>query len=179
MIRRVVTGHAPDGKAVVANDAVVEPIALGGSDGPVFHRLWAADAVPGFPDDGTVPGAPAHFPPVGGFRFGVFTLPAGGDVDHLRENVVDPVALEAAFPGLLAHMEADEPGMHRSATIDYLVVIAGRVVLELDDGVEVELGAGDTCIQNGTRHRWRNPFGGPCTIVIAMIGAHHALVSAR
>jgi mannose-6-phosphate isomerase-like protein (cupin superfamily) len=171
-MRLVVTGHTPEGKAVVARDGVADALALGG---PVYHRAWAADTAPSFPDDGAQPPLPgSHFPPVGGFRFGAFTLPAGGDVD-LEAGTVDPTAVEAAFPGLLAHMDPDDPGMHRSATIDYLYVVSGDVVLELDDGVEVELRAGDACIQNGTRHRWRNPGAEPCTIVIAMLGAHHAL----
>lgn len=172
-VRLVVTGHTPEGKAVVAGDVRVDPVSLGG---PEYHRLWAADALPAFPDDGSAPAAPAnHFPPAGGVRFGTFTLPAGSDVD-LEPGVVDPAAIEAAFPGLLAHMEPDDPGMHRSASIDLLAVVSGRVVLELDDGAEVELGAGDACVQNGTRHRWRNPFAEPCTIVVTMIGVPHALV---
>jgi hypothetical protein len=45
------------------------------------------------------------------------------------------------------------------------------VVLELDDGVTVELGPGDTVVQNGTRHAWRNPFSEPCRMVVVLIGA--------
>jgi hypothetical protein len=50
------------------------------------------------------------------------------------------------------------------------------VVLELDDGASVELGPGDTVVQNGTRHAWRNPFDEPCTIVVAIVGAHNSNV---
>jgi hypothetical protein len=45
--------------------------------------------------------------------------------------------------------------------------------LEPDDGVTRELGTGDTVIQNGTRHAWRNPFAEPCVIVVALVGAQH------
>ena len=48
------------------------------------------------------------------------------------------------------------PGMHTTATIDFEVVLDGEIWLELDDGVEVHLRAGDTVVQNGTRHAWRN-----------------------
>jgi quercetin dioxygenase-like cupin family protein len=44
--------------------------------------------------------------------------------------------------------------MHRTETLDYGIVIAGRVVLELDDGSRTELAAGDVVIQRGTNHAW-------------------------
>ena len=54
-------------------------------------------------------------------------------------------------------MDPSDPGMHATDTIDFEVVLEGTVVLELDDGAEVTLHAGDTVVQNGTRHRWKNP----------------------
>ena len=54
------------------------------------------------------------------------------------------------------HVEdGDEPGMHRTDSTDFGVVLSGNVALELDDGVEVLLSPGDVVVQNGTRHRWR------------------------
>ena len=38
----------------------------------------------------------------------------------------------------------------------------------------LELGPGDTVVQNGTRHAWRNPYDEPCTMVVVLVGAHHA-----
>lgn len=51
--------------------------------------------------------------------------------------------------------------------------MSGRVILELDDGATRELRAGDTVVQNGTRHAWRNPFDEPCRMVVVLIGARH------
>ena len=53
-------------------------------------------------------------------------------------------------------MDPSDPGMHTTDTIDFEVVLEGTIVLELDDGAEVTLNPGDTVVQNGTRHRWRN-----------------------
>ena len=64
---------------------------------------------------------------------------------------------EERLPGLLGHMEPENPGFHRTDTIDMLYVASGQIVLSLDDGAEVTLSAGDTVVQNGTRHAWRNP----------------------
>ena len=173
-IRRVVTGHSADGKAVFASDEVVEPITLALLPGFEFFRLWGADEPPHFPKDGAQPPHGQYFPPVGGFRFGLFTVPpetevSVGDID-LGEAMA---AMDAELPGLAAHMEPDHPGMHTTATVDYEFVVSGSIVLELDDGKEVELHPGDTVIQNGTRHAWKNPFTEPCTMVVVLVGAHH------
>lgn len=173
-IRRVVTGHSPDGRAIVADDRVVEPITLDLLPGYEFFRLWGADAPPRFPDDGSVPSHHDYFPPVGGFRVGLFTVPP--DTTVLTDDLDIGAALgalEAALPGMAGHMEPDNPGMHTTATVDFEYVVSGSVVLELDDGTEVEVHAGDTVVQNGTRHAWRNRTDQPCTMVVVLVGAHH------
>ena len=52
------------------------------------------------------------------------------------------------------------PGMHTTDTIDYGVVVRGEMTLELDDGKIMSLRQGDCIVQNGTRHRWRDPAAG-------------------
>jgi quercetin dioxygenase-like cupin family protein len=47
-----------------------------------------------------------------------------------------------------------EQGWHVTSTVDVDVVLRGRVLLELPDGVQTELGPGDVVIQRGTNHRW-------------------------
>jgi quercetin dioxygenase-like cupin family protein len=63
--------------------------------------------------------------------------------------------------------------MHRTDTVDYQYVVSGEVWLELDDAKEVLLRAGDTIIQNGTRHAWHNRTNTPCQMVFCLIGAQH------
>ena len=172
-IRRVVTGHTADGKATVASDSDVDAITIGMLPGAEFHRLWGADQAPTFPDAGSPRPAPAYFPPVGGFRFGVFTL--GPDSVTMPKDLDMQLAMaeiEDKLPGLASHLEADNPGMHTSDTIDFEYVLTGEVWLELDDGQEVHLRAGDTLVQNGTRHAWRNKSSEPCCVVFFLIGAH-------
>jgi mannose-6-phosphate isomerase-like protein (cupin superfamily) len=172
-VRRVVTGHDGSGKSVFVSDEKVAPAPLTG-----FHRLWGGDATPQFPDDGSMPDSHTYFPPIGGFRFGMFTLPpdsvAGSDIDAAAS--LDD--LEAEAPGLLRYMDPSDPGMHTTDTIDFEVVLEGTVVLELDDGAEVTLHAGDTVVQNGTRHRWKNAGDEPARIAVFMCGASHAAVPA-
>jgi quercetin dioxygenase-like cupin family protein len=63
--------------------------------------------------------------------------------------------------------------MHTTPTIDCLLVVSGAVVLELDDGATILLRAGDTVIQNGTRHRWSNPNDVPAVLALFCVGAQH------
>jgi hypothetical protein len=51
-VRRVVTGHDGNGRAVFASDEEVDPLTLALLPGAEFHRLWGADQAPAFPDDG-------------------------------------------------------------------------------------------------------------------------------
>ncbi len=176
-IRRVVTGHSADGKAIVASDEVIEPIELALLPGFEFFRLWGADTAPQLPDSGAPLAHAQYFPPVGGFRFGLFTVPPATEVLTGDLDIGAALAaMEASLPGMAAHMEPEHPGMHTTATVDYEFVVSGSIVLELDDGTEVELHPGDTLIQNGTRHAWRNRGTEPCQMVVVLIGAPHSRV---
>jgi mannose-6-phosphate isomerase-like protein (cupin superfamily) len=177
-VRRVVTGHDEQGKAIFASEDVIAPITLALLPGMEFHRLWGADDAPRLPDAGDEPSHTSYFPPVGGFRFGFFTVPPDGG-RGVPEDLDVPAALaelEERLPGLAGHMEPDDPGMHTTATVDMEVVLSGQVVLELDDGATRAMGPGDVIVQNGTRHRWSNPGDEPAVLAVFIVGAHHDLV---
>jgi hypothetical protein len=176
-VRRVVTGHDANGKSVFASDAMVEPTTVSLLPGAEFHQLWGADEAPTFPGDGSRPVTATYFPPLGGFRFGMFAIPPDGSVEIGDLDLEVAMAqMEAELPGLAGHMEPDAPGMHTTATIDFEVVLEGEVWLELDDGAEVHLRPGDTVVQNGTRHAWRNRGTALARLAVFLVGAHHAHV---
>ncbi len=171
-IRRVVTGHAQNGKSTIASDEPVDPQVVSFLPGTEFFTFWGADTPCTFPDDGSPHPLPTYFPPVGGFRFCVTTIPpdsmqpeAGLDMEAALKEA------DQKLPGLFAQVEPDHH-MHTSNTVDFEYIISGEVVLELDDGVQVRLRAGDTVVQNGTRHAWRNEGSEPCRMVVCLIGAH-------
>jgi quercetin dioxygenase-like cupin family protein len=176
-VRRVVTGHDTDGKAVFVSDSVVEPFVPAFSPGSSFHQIWGFDEAPHFPDGGEEPARARYFPSVGGFRLNFFTLPPAGETPPDGVDIGAALAaMQAALPGMLDHMEPGAPGMHTTATVDVEVVLAGVAELELDDGAKVTLHPGDTVVQNGTRHRWHNPGAEPAVLAVALVGAHHANV---
>jgi uncharacterized cupin superfamily protein len=63
--------------------------------------------------------------------------------------------------------------------VDFLVVIEGEVWLELADGVEVHLRPGDSVVQNGTAHAWRNHGRQTARVAVVAIGAPHDTAAAR
>ena len=63
-----------------------------------------------------------------------------------------------------------DPGMHRTRTIDYAVIVSGEIDLLMDD-TDVHLQAGDVVVQRGTNHAWVNRGEHPCRIAFILIDA--------
>ena len=150
-VRRVTTGVDDQGKAVVIADERVtgDPRAL---------PIWSADAAPVMGDPAP-PAAQGWWPPAGGIRV---TL-SSRKPDRV---VAQPATAPNQWPDI-----NDAAGFHASCSADIIVVIAGRIWLELDDGVEVELAAGDTLVQNGTRHKWHNHGDDWPIMAVIIVGA--------
>lgn len=175
-VRRVVTGRDGSGKSVFVADDRVEPIRLALMPGLEFVRVWGGDEAPPLPTDGTPPEAPAFFPPAGGYRFHFVTIPPEGSATLPADLDVERAVAEVddKLPGMMDHIEPDNPGMHTTDTVDLDLVLAGEMDLELDDGAEVHLTPGDCVIQNGTRHAWHNRTSEPCRMLSILIGTKPA-----
>src|SRR5258708_24598875 len=156
-VRRVITGHDAEGRAVFVRDQQVDAIPIPGLGELAF--LWSADEPATYPNAGDNPAAPGIFPPVGGIRFTMATYSPEFDV----------VAAEAT-PEM--HVEdGDESGMHRTDTTDFGVLLSGNIVVEVDDGAGLLLSPGDVAVQNGTRDRWLAVRDLAATLATFMIGA--------
>jgi mannose-6-phosphate isomerase-like protein (cupin superfamily) len=171
-MRRVVTGTTPTGKSVFVSDGDVQPVTLAMMPGAEWYRIWGADETVQLPCDGSPPAERAYFPGVEGFRFGFFTVPPAGMAPPSDLDIAAAVAeVNKKLPGIMDVGEADNPGMHTTDTVDYILVLSGEISLELDDGQTVQLRTGDCVVQNGTRHAWRNTSSGPCFMAYAIVGA--------
>ena len=141
-IRRVVTGHDANGKAVVRIDDVGAHVASGR---PQMSRqlIWTTDDVPvHFTEDGEDKGARA----IG------TTIPNGSVV-----RVVEYA------PGVT-------PRHHRTDSLDDAVVMSGEIDMEMDDTV-VHLKAGDVLVQRGTIHNWANHGTAPWAMAFVLISS--------
>ena len=76
--------------------------------------------------------------------------------------------------GIIGRLITWAPGfeypMHTTPTLDFIVVVSGRLELRLQKETQV-LGPGDVLVQRATAHSWRNPGPEPCTFVGVMIDA--------
>jgi mannose-6-phosphate isomerase-like protein (cupin superfamily) len=167
----IVTGQDESDKSVIMRNTPVKPVTLALLPGYEFHRIWGSDSIPELPSDGTPPSQPRYFPPKSGFRFAFFTVPPDTttSVDQIDKASLEEI--QRKLPGMADVLEPDHPGMHTTDTVDFDVIVSGEVYLELDDGVEVFLKAGDCVVQNGTRHVWHNRSSENCVISVALVGA--------
>lgn len=171
--RRVVT-TVKGGKSVVVSDGPAPNAHHYTSiPGMMTSVIYATAAPPPLPQ-GEAEAAPLRLhvpPPPGETRLMIVTFPP--DSVFARPGF-DPAAADAEqrefIPGLAELFEPDAPGMHRTDTVDYDIVLDGEIWLELDDGVTTHLRAGDVVVQCGARHAWRNKSDRTATMCFVLIG---------
>jgi mannose-6-phosphate isomerase-like protein (cupin superfamily) len=175
--KRALTGRDEAGKSVFKSfDVTPKVVDIDSNPGLTFHEMYITEDVPrltGQESDPMLKGTKG-FPGPGGTMFRLISYPG-----RRPEGYKPPpgVTFESALkelndkvPGMGDVMERGAPGMHTSDTVDYCVVVRGEMTLELDDGQKVGLRQGDCVVQNGTRHRWRNPLPEPCLMAFISIG---------
>lgn len=168
IVRRAVSGQNTQGKSILVSDQSIE--GLNFAAGAIVHQLWGSDEPPQFPQMGECPKYESFFPALGGYRFTLLTILPSPDVKIVRDKSDAPTQkpLNSDLQNLL---KADKvPGMHRTDTVDLIVILEGEAELELDDGERLSLKAGDVFIQNGTRHRWLNHGSVPVRMAGVSIG---------
>lgn len=187
----MVTGEGGDGRAAIVSDAplprFVERAAIPGmADGVVWATAAEgamAGASPAAGDDPAGIGDAAGFrdaaeavtsvvPGPGETRFLTVTLPPAAAFESAGFDPAAAAAEDAeVVPGLAELFDPDDPGMHRTPTVDYVIVLAGEVWLELDGGEGTLVRQGDLVVQGGVRHAWRNKGEAPATLATVMVGA--------
>jgi hypothetical protein len=170
--RRVVTENV-NGKAVVQSDQSLLAYEFKSVPGYEHTLVWVNPTTPDlnkeqrfdrYPDS-VVPGP-------GGTSLHFVTFPPGSvfaDPSYNSEAARDEALIR--LRGLADHFEKEDPGMHKTNTVDYAVVCEGEIWLELDDAKTIHLKRGDVVVQNGTRHAWRNSGTTPVTMLFFLSGA--------
>jgi len=142
-VRRIVTAHDRDGRSIVGSDSVVQSQPGKMQASIEVANIWINETMPPVLD-GADP-TTKLFP----------MLPRnGGAVFRLLELA----------PGTAPHM-------HKTETIDYIVVTAGELTMLLDDGTELVMKPHDVMIQRATVHGWANRSDRPCRFATVVIDA--------
>jgi mannose-6-phosphate isomerase-like protein (cupin superfamily) len=170
--RRLVTENI-NGKSVVQSDGHMQAYEFKTVPGYQHTLIWVNATIPDlgkrqrfdrYPDT-VVPGP-------GGTSLHFVTFPP--DSVYADPSFDGAAARDEALirlRGLADHFEKDDPGMHKTNTVDYAVVHDGEIWLELDDSETLHLKRGDVVVQNGTRHAWRNKGTKPVTMLFFLNGA--------
>src|SRR5882757_3438604 len=144
-IRRVVTGHDSRNVAKVLIDAPATN-AKKPNSGVVSTLMWITDQNPADIGTGeTIEDMGARIvgtpPPAGGTRFCVIDFPPG-----------------------------NHPHMHRTETVDYVIVIEGEIEMDMDNST-VKLKQGDILVQRGTNHAWANRSNQHARVAFVLVDA--------
>jgi quercetin dioxygenase-like cupin family protein len=144
-IRRVVTGHNANNVA----QTIIDGPAINARFPPSGIRstlIWCTDSTPADIAVGE------SIEDMGQCKLGTPPPPNG-----TRFAVID-------FP------PDNTPAMHRTETIDYVIVLAGEIDMDMD-GSTVTLRTGDVMVQRGTNHAWANRSGKPARVAFVLIDA--------
>ena len=169
-IRRVVTGHNAKGKSVILSDGPSPHVmTIPGNPSFGMTNLWITDRMPA--DNAGDKDAAARpivlEPPANGSILRVVEFPPDRTLASFDRN--------AAFSAMGASHAMDKdasrhPGMHKTDTVDYAIVLSGEIWALMDEG-ETLLRAGDILVQRGTNHAWSNRSEAPCLVAFILIAA--------
>jgi quercetin dioxygenase-like cupin family protein len=141
-VRRIVTGHDKDGRAIVQIDEVSQNL-RSARPGATACVIWTSE---GFPIDNT-----------------------GTEDEGLRET---GTTHENGTVFRILELQPDNiPRVHRTDSLDYAVIMKGEIDMELETGEITHLKAGDVVVQRGTVHNWINNGTEPCVIAFVLIAA--------
>ena len=144
-IRRVVTGHDKDGVAKVILDSPATN-AKHPQPGQVSTMMWCTDRAP-------------------------CAMPAGEGVEDMGARIIGtPPPPNGTRFAVIDFPPGNHPHMHRTETIDYVIVIEGEIEMDMDDST-VKLKAGDVMVQRGTNHAWANRSDKRARVAFVLIDA--------
>ena len=170
--QRVVTGQTPDGASVFSHRDEVEAIHLVADKNlevghMQVHPMWRMDGVPTLPfynNEPVVFGSDRLKRTHGQAVVTVVAFPAGFGVRPREFG-------DGGAPQVTDNRNTSEGGcpdpltqMHLTNSVEVYFVISGSICVELDDNAEVKLSAGDTLVQHGAMHAWRNRSDDECVL---------------
>lgn len=161
--RRIVTGHNAAGKSIILIDGPATP----------FGAYWLTDSTPA--DNSGSADAALEVrrlePPPGGSIFRFATIPPEDPNIPAAERERHTAKMFEQMDA--AHCRPDttrHPAMHKTRTIDYVVILAGEVTMLLDEA-EVDLKPFDVVVQRGTNHAWVNKGTAPVLLAAVLVDA--------
>lgn len=144
-VRRVVTGHDTQGRSKVLIDGpaknLKQPV-----PGIASTLIWCTDDAPA-------------------------DMPTGERAEDMGSRMIGTLPPEKGTRfAIMEFAPGTVSSMHRTESIDYIIMQSGEIEMDLDDGV-VRLKAPDVMVQRGTVHAWRNPGPGTARFAVVLVDA--------
>jgi len=169
-VRRVLTGHDTDGKSTfIADSEAPNYKEMPGFAGLFLTDLWETTGAPasnaGDKDAATRP--IRLEPPRNGTIVRIVEFPP----DSAWRGATDGTAgFKAIGAGHAPDKSSSDPMMHKTSTVDYIIVLKGEIYAVMDKGEKL-LRQGDVLIQRGTNHSWSVRGNEPCVIAAILVSA--------
>jgi mannose-6-phosphate isomerase-like protein (cupin superfamily) len=169
-VRRVVTGHDAQGRSIILSDGPATSVKeIPTFPGLALTDLWETGAAPAS-NAGSADAAnrPVRLePPKNGTVFRVVEFPP----DSARPQGGDSrKGFESIGAGHVVATGHADPMMHKTATVDYAVVVKGEIYAVMEKG-ETLLRAGDVLVQRGTNHSWSVRGKEPALVAFILVSA--------
>ena len=168
-MRRIITGHNKHGKSIITMDG--PPARSIGEDVGGLFELWNTDGndVNSSDDIDRADEDIILSPPDGGTKFRYFQI--NPLPDGVPEEIMQEIAADAFEKIGAAHHRIDtskHPAMHKTDTVDYIILLKGNVTLILDEE-EIDLKPFDVVVQRGTNHAWVNNGNDPALLIAVLV----------
>ncbi len=171
--RRIITADNDDGRSYVMIDGAPAAILAAGESG--LAEIWQTHLAAAhlFTAEDTLNNAPVKLePPTGSVKIRWFSTPTEKEFSTPEEK--EAAAAFGFSAAGAAHTRVDttrHPMMHKTDTLDVIILIKGDVELLLDEGPPTLLHPGDVVIQRATNHAWVNRGDEPALFVAVLINA--------
>lgn len=153
--RRIVTGHK-NGRSLIVEDKKVTNVSEH-LPGLLISDIWATNTMPvDLTQELIVENTLVPDPPKQDRYFRYVSIPPDKDTGIINKG-------QGAAP-------APHPLMHKTDTLDYIIILSGELYLILDEE-ETLLKTGDIVIQKGTNHAWSNRSDQPCVQLAILLDA--------
>jgi mannose-6-phosphate isomerase-like protein (cupin superfamily) len=169
-VRRVLTGHDADGRSTFIADGIAPNMKeMPSFPGLALTDLWETNGAPASNQgDGDAADRPIRLePPKNGTILRIVEFPP----DATRPKNSDGSAgFRAIGAGHAQDRHSADPMMHKTATVDYIIVLKGEIYAVMETG-ETLLRAGDILVQRGTNHSWSVRGPDPCIVAAVLVSA--------
>ena len=157
-IRRLVTEDDANGRSRIVEDAPATAIrTVEGRPNYRAVNIWRTEASP----------APINVPDSIQSHKGILPPKNGGTILRIIDYPPESKdiaernrQIAATFSSIFVDADHDKrdgahPGMHRTDTVDYAIILEGEIWAVMDDN-ETLMKQGDVLVQRGTNHAWAN-----------------------